>query len=73
MATITEDAYNRLYALKKEDESFSEVIRRMTTKVRLSDFAGLLTRDEAKGVREKIAKMREASANRARAIRARFA
>ena len=71
--TITEDAYDRLYALKEEDESFSEVIRRVTTKVRLSDFAGILTNHETKRVKEKITKMREVSTNRAKAIRARFA
>lgn len=70
--TITEDAYERLNVLKEENESFSEVIRRVTTRVHLSDFAGLLTHAEAKNVREKIATLRNASTNRAKAIRARF-
>lgn len=67
--TITEDAYERLFALKEESESFSEVIRRITSKVKLSDFAGLLTETEAKTVHEKIKKMREASATRMKRIR----
>ena len=71
--TITEDAYDRLSALKEEDESFTEVIRKLTEKVKLSDFAGILTNDEAKKVRERIAKMREASTNRMKTIRARLA
>ncbi len=70
--TITEDAYNRLHALKEESESFSEVIRRVTTRVHLSDFAGLLTHAESKNVREKITALRNASASRAKAIRERF-
>jgi len=39
--TITEDAYRALAALKREGESFSEVIRRVTrTKRPLAEFAG---------------------------------
>ncbi|MBI5072880.1 antitoxin VapB family protein [Candidatus Woesearchaeota archaeon] len=71
--TITEDAYDRLFVLKEEDESFSEVIRRLTTKVKLSDFAGLLTNEEAKKAKEKIALMREVSTKRMDAIRERLA
>jgi predicted CopG family antitoxin len=70
--TITEDAYERLSALKEEGESFSEVIRRLTTKVRLSAFAGILTHEETKGVKEKIVKMRESSVDRMKVLRARF-
>ena len=71
--TITEDAYDRFYVLKEEGESFSEVIRRVTTKVHLSDFVGILTSDETKKVKEKVAKMRETSAHRMNRIRVRFA
>lgn len=71
--TITEDAYERLHAMKEENESFSEVIRRLTTKVKLSDFAGLLTNEEAMRVKERIAKAREESVKRMKAIRARLA
>ena len=71
--TITEDAYDRLFVLKEEDESFSEVIRRLTTKVKLSDFAGLLTNEEAKKAKERISLMREVSTKRMSAIRERLA
>lgn len=67
--TITEDAYERLFAFKEGNESFSEVIRRLTAKRRLSDFAGILTNEETKKVKEKIAKAREASTERMRFIR----
>jgi predicted CopG family antitoxin len=39
--TLSEDAYNALAALKREGESFSEVVRRLTgSQVLLSSFAG---------------------------------
>ena len=62
--TITEDAYERLDALKENKESFSEVIRRLTSKVRLTDFAGILTDEETKKVKEKISRLREESVKR---------
>ena len=42
--TITEDAYGRLAALKEEDESFSDVITKITGKVSLLSIAGILTK-----------------------------
>ncbi len=62
--TITEDAYERLDALKEDNESFSEVIRRLTSKVRLTDFAGILSDEEAKTVKKRISHLREESAKR---------
>ncbi|MFC7131939.1 MULTISPECIES: antitoxin VapB family protein [Salinibaculum] len=38
--TITEDAYDRLTALKREDESFSELVVRLTEGTDPMDFAG---------------------------------
>lgn len=67
--TITEDAYDRLNTLKEETESFSEVIRRITCKVKLSDFAGLLTAEEARNAKERIRKMRKASSERMKKIK----
>ena len=43
--TITEDAYGRLAALKEEDESFSDVITKITGKVSLLSIAGILTEE----------------------------
>lgn len=43
--TISEEAYKALYDLKKERESFTELIKRITAplrKKRLSEFAGKL-------------------------------
>ena len=38
--TITEDAYDRLKALKREDESFSELVVRLTERTDPMAFAG---------------------------------
>ena len=40
--TIMEDAYNLLAAAKKEEESFSDVIRRITKKRDLKTFLGVI-------------------------------
>ncbi len=38
--TITEDVYDRLRALKREDESFSDLLRRLTERTDPMEFAG---------------------------------
>ncbi len=38
--TITEDAYDRLRALKRDDESFSDLITRLTERTDPMAFAG---------------------------------
>jgi len=38
--TITEDAYDRLVALKREDESFSDLVTRLTESADPMAFAG---------------------------------
>jgi predicted CopG family antitoxin len=38
--TITEDAYDRLVALKREDESFSDLVTRLTETADPMAFAG---------------------------------
>lgn len=38
--TITEDAYNRLTSLKRDDESFSELVVRLTERTDSMAFAG---------------------------------
>jgi len=59
--TITEDAYERLAALKEEDESFSTVINRITGKVSLLSFAGILTKKEADCMEKIIKESRKTS------------
>jgi len=62
--SITEEAYNRLDSRKKERESFSEVINRLTSKGSLARFAGIFSKAEAEELGENIRKSRLASANR---------
>ncbi|GBE19454.1 hypothetical protein BMS3Abin17_00177 [archaeon BMS3Abin17] len=45
--SITEDAYKRLLNLKKENESFSMIIGRITGKRKISDFRGILSKKSA--------------------------
>lgn len=52
--TITEEAYERLARLKKENESFSKVIERITNKRKLSEFAGILSEESANELEDAI-------------------
>lgn len=45
--SLADDAYERLKAEKREGESFSDVVRRLTTGVRLQDYYGALSEDTA--------------------------
>lgn len=66
--TITEDAYERLATAKEENESFSEVINRITGKVSLLSIAGILTEKEADKLEASIAKSRQRSRLRMKRI-----
>ncbi len=66
--TITEDAYERLAALKTENESFSDVIEKVTGKVSLFSIAGLLTETEADNLEESIKELRKRSGKRLKRI-----
>ena len=64
--SITDDAYMRFASLKKENESFSMIIERVTGKKKLKDFFGVLLKETAdelesviKGGRKEHRKMRE--------------
>jgi len=66
--SITEEAYDRLIAKKHAKESFSEVINRITNKVSLLDFAGILTKNESDRLTKYIAKARNLSKKRSRSM-----
>ena len=57
--SIKEEAYERLASLRKGNESFSEIISRITGKVRLRDFFGILSKEEGERLEENIKKIRE--------------
>ena len=45
--SLADDAYERLRAHKREGESFSDVVRRLTGGVTLSEYHGVLDEDTA--------------------------
>ena len=57
--SITEGAYKRLASLKKDNESFSEVINRVTGKVKLSDFHGIISKEFGEELENNIKEGRE--------------
>ncbi len=57
--SITEEAYNRLANLKKKNESFSEIIIKVTGKANLRDFFGIISKKKADEVSNNIKKSRE--------------
>ncbi len=52
--TITQEAYLSLRARKTGEESFSEVILRLTRRRPLRDFVGILTPESADAIRRAI-------------------
>ncbi len=62
--TVTEEAYERLASKKREKESFSEVINRITNKKSLLDFAGILSEKEGSNLINIIKESRELSKKR---------
>jgi len=64
--SISEEAYERLAALKKPNESFTEVVNRLTRKRSILELVGSLTEKEGDEIRINIEELREASSKRAR-------
>ena len=52
--SISEEAYRRLKALKREGESFSDVILRLTSRSSLWHLVGALSEEEAAKLEEAI-------------------
>ena len=57
--SLSDDAYERLRRLKKENESFSDVVRRITAKVSLRDFHGALGEETAEEIEDTIKENRK--------------
>ena len=66
--SITEEAYERLKTRKNENDSFSEVIYKITGKRSLLEIAGSLSKEEASKVEEEIKKERDLSNRRINTI-----
>ena len=62
--SISEEAYSRLAAEKRETESFTDVINRLTGKRSILELRGLLTSSEGEQMRSEIQKARIRSERR---------
>ncbi|MDG7001928.1 MAG: antitoxin VapB family protein [Nitrososphaerota archaeon] len=62
--SISDEAYSRLAARKRTNESFTDVINRLTEKKSILELAGVLTASEAKEVRSNIRRVRKENARR---------
>ena len=56
---LSEEAYERLAAHKRDDETFSEVVLRLAGERSLLEIAGILDDEEAAEVRDAVEKRRE--------------
>ncbi|MFB6202531.1 MAG: antitoxin VapB family protein [Halorhabdus sp.] len=56
---LSEEAYERLAAHKRDDETFSEVVLRLAGERSLLELAGILSDAEADALREAVAERRE--------------
>lgn len=65
--SLSDEAYSRLKAEKREGESFTQVVNRLTRKTSLLKIAGFLKKEEAEEMEKVIKEMREKS--RARTLK----
>ena len=56
--SLADDAYERLKAEKREGESFSDVVRRLTSGVSLEEYHGALSEETADELAEIVANRR---------------
>ncbi|OLZ41626.1 hypothetical protein A6E15_11810 [Natrinema saccharevitans] len=61
--SLADDAYERLRAEKRENESFSDVVRRLTDGVSLEEYYGALSDDTADELEEIVSRRREERTN----------
>ena len=52
--SITKAAYDRLKARKGPDESFTDVVLRLTERRPLAEYAGMLSKSSVKAIREAV-------------------
>ena len=56
---LSDEAYERLEAQRREDETFSEVVLRLAGERSLSELAGILSDEQADSVEDAIEERRE--------------
>ena len=62
--SISDEAYSRLAALKRSNESFTNVVNRLTGKRSILELAGVLTPEEGSKLRQRVEDLRSASRRR---------
>jgi predicted CopG family antitoxin len=62
--SISEEAYERLAALKRPNESFTEVVNRLTMKRSILELAGILSEKEGEEIRRETVELHKASSRR---------
>jgi len=67
--SITQKAYDRLKTKKENNESFSEVINRITNKSSIMELAGILTKKEGDKLEKYIKERRSAGRKRMNRIK----
>lgn len=67
--SITEEAYERLKAKKEKNESFTDVINRVTGKRDIMEFAGILSDEEGEKLEAYVKERRRASRERSNRLR----
>lgn len=67
--SITEEAYERLRVMKEKNESFTDVVNRLTGKRSIMEFAGILSKDDAEKMEEYIKARRKAGREHSNKIR----
>jgi len=67
--SITEEAYERLRTRKEKNESFTDVINRVTGKRDIMELAGILSNEDAEQMKNHIQDMRARSRKRMERIR----
>ena len=62
--SISDEAYLRLSELKSRNESFTDVINRLTKKTNILDLKGILKEEEGGSLEKNIKNLRKASGER---------
>lgn len=62
--SISDEAYLRLSELKSRNESFTDVINRLTKKTNILDLKGILKEEERGSLEKNIKNLRKASGER---------
>ena len=67
--SITEEAYERLRVLKEKNESFTDVINRISGKKSIMEFAGILSNEEGDNLEQYIKERHKTSRKHSDKIR----